>query len=208
MPLVFESPPADGLTVLKQGLHQVQQGHQMLPLGGNAKTAIPPAPVVMQPHPVYNLGLDALAAGKGIEAAELVSWRYLIVEGATINKAAEIKVSPVGESKFNSVNAGPAVAGTAAALAVAEQLPQTQQQSYDIRFLRIPAMSVQALWLHGQGRDDDKFLLMHPLTQVNDSGAVVAQFDAQKPYSAAQLFPVLVALATTKSRLESTIKMP
>lgn len=208
MPLVLESPPADGLTVLKQGLHLVQQHQNISPLGGAGRMAVPPAPVVMEPHPVYNLGLDALVAEQGIDSATLVSWRYLIVEGETVAKAAEINVSAVGTSKFNSINAGPAVAGTTAALTVAEHLPQIQQQSYDIRFLRIPALSVQALWLHGQGRDDDKFLLMQPLTQVDDSGTLVARFDAQKPYTTAQLLPALTMLAKTKARLESYIKMP
>ena len=39
-------------------------------------------------------------------------------------------------------------------------------------------------------------------------GTIVAHFDAQKPYSATQLFPALTEMATTKARLESAIELP
>ncbi len=200
MPLLFEKPPPDCLSALQQGLHQVHQSHRMLSAGGRPKTTIVDAPSVMRPHPVYNLGVDALAMGKGIDAAKLASWRYLLIEGEVIEKAAEVGVSSAGPTKFHSINAGPAVAGTVEALAVAERLPQVQKQSYDIRLLRIPELSVQALWLHGQGHED-LFLLMQVLNQLDDRGTIVGRLEAQKPYSAAQVIPALAAQAKRRMRL-------
>ena len=65
---------------------------------------------------------------------------------------------------------------------------------------------MQAIWLHGQGHED-VFLLMQSLNQVDDQGTIVARFEAQKPYSAAQLVPALVALAKRRIHLERNIKM-
>ena len=208
MPLVLEEPPDDGLAVLKQGLQQAHTRKLSILRGANPPVGAPPAPVVMAPHPIYAIAVDALLTGKGIEAATLVGWRYLLVEGTTVEKAAEIRISRGTAVAFYGINSGPAVTSAATALAAAEQLPQVQRRDFDIRFLRIPSLGVKALWLHGQGRHDDQFLLLSSLTQTNDSGAVLARFEAQKPYPADQLFPALAAIAREKVRLHDALPHP
>src|SRR5262245_46525561 len=90
--LHLETPPTDALSALRQGLSQVAASQQRLAVGGaRAQNLVPLSPVVMQPHPVYALHLDDLAAGKGLAAAELVSWRYLIVEGDAVSTSAEVR---------------------------------------------------------------------------------------------------------------------
>src|SRR6187401_3133139 len=63
-----------------------------------------------EPRPLYNLGLDRIVDGSGLEAADLVGWRSLVTIGrhpvAVVDAAAD---SPT----VNSFNYGPFVAGLA-----------------------------------------------------------------------------------------------
>src|SRR5262249_3226094 len=145
MPLTFAVPPQDGLATLTRGLQTIRQAQALDPRGG-AALAVPPAPQAMQPHPVYELGLDDLAAGKGLEAARRVAWRYRLGDNSQVRQAAEILEAPGGGSRFGMLTTG-FVAGAESAFSVAEQLPDVQQRTYEIRALRVPALYVMALWL-------------------------------------------------------------
>lgn len=99
-------------------------------------------------HDVYNLGLDQIVAGAGIDDAERVGRRFLVLDGDAPVASAE--VSGADGAGFAS-NEGPFVAATAAAIAHAENDPELADGAYELRVLRIPALYVMALWL----RDDD-----------------------------------------------------
>jgi hypothetical protein len=96
MPVTFPAPPQDGWSTLKQGLQALRTAQQLDPSGGSAALAIAPGSAAMKPYPVYELGLDDLAAGKGFEAARPVAWRYLLVADNQARQAAEILPNPRG----------------------------------------------------------------------------------------------------------------
>lgn len=168
MPLSFATPPADGTKVLKQGLQELSAASS---IGAAAKA--PAGAQVMAPHPVYELGLADLDAGKGLASACLTGWRYLLVAGQNIVQAAELSEPPPGGGplQFNSLTTGHAHS-MEAVFEKAENLPEVAGREYEIRALRVPALYVMALWLKDLQGDEDRFLLVPPVFSPFNQGAV------------------------------------
>jgi hypothetical protein len=111
------------------------------------------------PHPVYNLSLTDLALGKGLAAATLVSWRYVLSDG---DSAVLAEVSqPWGGSlatgenagaapALSMINRGPFVSALVQTVDAAGKNPALQSGSYEIAVLHIPALYVMALWLRAK----------------------------------------------------------
>jgi hypothetical protein len=197
MPLAFPSPPSDAGQVLQQGLYSIQQAQRLDPRGG-ATLAVEVAPVVMRPHPVYELGLDDLAAGRGMDAARLVAWRYLLVKGNQVHQAAEVFAAPQGGSRFGSLTTGFATSAEQG-FAVAEKLPEVQNHTYEIRALRVPALSIMAIWLKDKQGNEDRFIFLPP---------VFPPVRPLAPYSALDLLSLLQKLAAEKAPLEAKVTPP
>ncbi|HEV8263174.1 MAG TPA: hypothetical protein VGQ19_20745 [Burkholderiales bacterium] len=113
-----------------------------------------------EPHPVYYVPLDALAGGKLLDAATQTSWRYLLVQDDAAVAEAELSVGRRGAKgaaakplEFLGLTHGPFTGATVEALGAAEQLPQVASADYELRLLKIPAVYLAALWLHG-AKDD------------------------------------------------------
>jgi len=113
-----------------------------------------------EPHPVFYASLDALAGGKLLDAATQSSWRYLLVQDDAAVAEAELSVGRRGAKRggakaleFLGLTHGPFTEATIEALAAAEQLPQVAAADYELRLLKIPAVYLVALWLHG-AKDD------------------------------------------------------
>ncbi len=113
-----------------------------------------------EPHPVYFVPLDALADGKLLAAAKQTSWRYLLVQDNAAIAEAELSVGRRGAKgaagrplEFAGLTHGPFAAATVDALGAAERLPQVASSDYELRLLRIPAVYLVALWLHGATDD-------------------------------------------------------
>lgn len=160
--------------------------------------AVAPAPVAMQPHPVYELGLEDLAANKGLEAARLVAWRYLLVANDEVRQAAEILASPAGGSRFGMLTTGFAAAAESAFVLV-EQLPELRQGTYEIRALRVPALYVIALWLKDMQGEQDRFIVLPP---------AFAPLHPLRAYTAAELLRVLQEQAVKKAPIEQDVTPP
>ena len=99
--------------------------------------------VVSSTHPVYVAGASDVVAERVLANARLVAWRALVSAGTALAAA---EVSPAGE--LASVTEGPFVEGTSAALDVARRVDG------ELRLLRIPAVYVVALWVHGDDGSD------------------------------------------------------
>jgi hypothetical protein len=197
MPLTFPSPPRDALATLKQGLQAVRSAQILDPRGG-AVLAVPPAPTVTPPYPVYELSLDDLVAGRGLEAARLVAWRYLLVTNQKAQQAAEIFPAAGGGSRFGALTTG-FVAAEEQAVTLADQLPEVQQGTYEIRSLRVPALYVVAIWLKDQQGDEDRFLVLPP---------AFPPLQTFHPYPAADLVSLLQRAAAQKAALERAVTPP
>jgi hypothetical protein len=198
MPVTFASPPSDGLSALQQGLQAIRSAQELDPRGG-AALAVPPAPSAMRPHPVYELGLDDLAAGKGMEAARLVAWRYLLVANNQIRQAAEVVHDPRGGgSQFGALTTG-FVTGAEEAFRLVDQMPEVQQRTYEVRALRVPSLYVMALWLKDLQGDQDRFVVLPP---------AFAPVQALRPYTTSDLLAILQQLAKHKLPLEKQVTPP
>lgn len=122
------------------------------------------------PHPVFVLGLDDLAAGRGLGAADRVAWRYLVLEKDLTVAAVEAPSRPgadVGRDLI--VNEGPFVGATTDAIRLVEELPEVGERDFELRLLRIPALYVVALWLHGG--DGDVVVPLAPAPPALEAGA-------------------------------------
>jgi hypothetical protein len=108
------------------------------------------APQLALPHEVFDVPLDALAGGSGLEAARATGVRHLVMDGPRVVAAAE---SPDAAPETPHMHLGATAAATAEAVRVAEALPEVQTGSYEVRLLRCAALPLVALWLHGEARD-------------------------------------------------------
>jgi hypothetical protein len=111
-------------------------------------------------HPVYYVPLDALADGKLLDAAKQASWRYLLVQDDAPVAEVELSVGRRGAKgagakplEFLGLTHGPFTAATVESLGAAERLPQVAAADYELRLLKVPAVYLAALWLHG-AKDD------------------------------------------------------
>jgi hypothetical protein len=191
MPLSFAKPPAGSDEALQAGLQAVHEARQAGAEGGKRLAASAPA-AVLRPHPVYELGLEDLAAGKGLGAARLVAWRYLLVADDQITEAAELYPDARGRPQFGAVTTGFA-AGAGPALTLMEQLPEARQGDYEVRALRVPALYVMAFWLKDKQGGADRLIVLPP---------AFPPVQALRPYTPKEMLGLLRPLAEEKLRLE------
>lgn len=199
MSVAFVSPPHDGFSTLQQGRQAIRAAQQLDPHGGMA-LALPSVTSAMRPIPVYEWGLDSLAAGKGLETARLVAWRYLLVANNRVHHAAEIypDAQGSGNTRFGALTTG-FVGGEEDALQVVDRMPEAQQGNYELRAVRVPALYVMALWLKDLLGERDRFVVMPP---------VFAPVPALQPLKAADLLSLLQQLAAQKMPLEQSVTPP
>jgi hypothetical protein len=144
---------------------------------------------VAAPHDVYTVGLDALAAGGGLEAAEPVGRRVLLMRGADPVATAELD-DPEGPGGL-SANEGPFAEATARAISRVESWPEVADGDYELRVLRLPALYLMALWLKDESGDRDLVVPLDPAP---------AGIEAGRGYDAGELLGELRERA--RSRLE------
>lgn len=151
MPLNLAGEPVGGPELIQSALGRLRaRGPVRLAAGGRAAVS------AAVPHPVFDLHLDELVAGAGLERVHPAGWRYLIMEGGRAVAAAEVDTDTGGNATAVSVvNTGPFVAATREGIQQAEALPDVQQGAFDLTLLRVAALYVIALWLkNSQGGDD------------------------------------------------------
>ncbi len=115
------------------------------------------------PHPVYTMGLEALAGEPSIEEAELVGQRCLVVSEDQPVAAAEIGDSEAAGGV--ATTRGPFTEGTVAAIGEVERWDEVAERDYELRLLRVPALYVMALWLHGDEEGEDLFTPLAPVPE-------------------------------------------
>jgi hypothetical protein len=140
------------------------------------------------------LTLQELADGRGTDAAEHVAWRFLLQDGQRTVAAVEV---PVGGGE-PAVNEGPFVRATASALSKLEQLPDVERGDYELRLLRVVALYLVAVWLHGDGSND----LIVPI------GEAPAGLEADRPYRADELLGELAEPARAQLAFDSAPQSP
>jgi hypothetical protein len=108
--------------------------------------------IIADPSRWYGAGATDLASGRMLSAAKSSSWRYPLIYGTNaVGVAQLIADEKTGKAlKCIALDQGD---NSREALRTAEQLPQIKKQDYELRYLDVPAVLFQAIWLHGKSDD-------------------------------------------------------
>lgn len=131
---------------------------------------------VAAPHPVFELPLAELLAGGGIEAAQMVGWRYLVLDDDRAVGTIEIVASHLGDQpRLRCIESGPAADSTACVLAMAEQHPAIVRVSRVLGLLRVSSIHLQALWLRDADGEErlDRLALIAPAPEGAPTGRLI-----------------------------------
>lgn len=143
--------------------------------------AAPPEQLsIAAPHPVYVLGLDAVAEGAGLERAEQVGQRCLIMSDDGAVATAEI-ADPEASAGVTTTR-GPFTEATVKTIDEVEAWSEVEREDFEMRLLRIPALYLMALWLHREDGTEDLFSPLEPAP---------LSLDPQASYSWEELAKVL-----------------
>jgi hypothetical protein len=202
MAIVSENAPADAVQVIAQSLSAMTRVTRNLPgtkpdlinaLGG--RTTRGPLLGVAAPHAVYEMTLEDVVLGRTLDQAKLVSWRYLVTRTGAVEGAAE--VLPDMQTRFAGLNTGRWVETTVATLSRLETLDLVQQTDVAVRLLRIPSLSVVALWLKAPAQIPDVLAPLAPAPK----GLVAGQ-----DYTPAALLAALQPYAVERSNFDNRPK--
>jgi hypothetical protein len=194
MPIRLAEPPRATLEAVQETLSKRAERSDF---ATRALREAPPDELALAaPHPVYTLGLRSLVEGEGLESAELTGWRYLVQRGDTTIASAEVHIGAAGaETRGLEVNEGPFVRATEAAIAKAEELPNVERATYELRLLRIPAVYVVALWLKTNGEGED---ILIPI------GETPPELETDRPYGPRELSEALAEPARRQLEFDSS----
>lgn len=143
-----------------------------------------PALDLAMPHEVFDLALQDVVAGRGLEAARATSVQHLVMDGAQALAAAE---APHASPDAAHVHAGTFAASLAAAVRAAEALAEVQRGSFEVRLLRCAALHLRALWLRNDAFGEDVVVPVEPAPPGLVSGqptTVDALLQAIRPLAA------------------------
>lgn len=159
--------------------------------GGTAPTALHPS----TPHRVYTLALDALAAGRELNAVQESGFRMLLTDGNEVLATVNMRQTTVGGGvEFQSVSQnGPYVEGVDQAIRFAESAAATVSPSYEIRLLQIPGLYIIAIWLHGSA--DELFIPVNPAP---------APLQSNRIYTERQFFQPLPSMAQSRLSMDNS----
>jgi len=186
MPLNLPAPPAGVPDQVMSKLHTFADGrHFTTPALRNARKD---QLALSTPHQVFTMGLDDVTSGGALDKARPAGWRFLINEGGRPIASAETMQNPDGTHEVTNTAEGPFVAATDSAVTAARDLPHLAADGYELRLLRIPALYIEALWLHATAAD-----LLVPLAPSSIG-------KAGQPMPPAEFFADLSALASQVTR--------
>lgn len=184
MPIKLASEPPEGLGVVSKAIDELQNtAAQSASVGSSVNgpwqllAASRSSLTATVPHPVYDLRLDDVAADKGIDAAELVGWRYLLEDNGRTVALADVSSPTTGSPvEFTAFNTGRFAAATRDGLEAAEHLDFVKNGDFEFRVLRIPALYVIAIWLRATS-GDDAIIPLAPAPDPLVAGSVYGEAD-------------------------------
>ena len=131
--------------------------------------------------PLAEYGAGDLISGKFLSTAELLSWRYLLMQGTNAVGAMELNADKKRAEylKFLSLGKSRDDNSELEAIRIAEQLPQVKKQDYELRCLGMMPYA-SAIWLHGESND-----IIIPLPDD------WKRWNAYQPYSEGEMIKLL-----------------
>jgi|SRR5215216_4866307 len=158
MPLRLRTPPERGMEILREGLESLLSTP---PSAGHLRRAAidaerAPELEIAAPHVVYFVDFYNFAEGRIFSAARAISWRYLLIEGNSVQSAVDLTIDDAGDvGWFSHVDSGPFVQSTVRGVEFAENFEAESGVEFELRAISIPSVYLVALWLH----DADDFLV-------------------------------------------------
>ncbi|MET0774911.1 MAG: hypothetical protein ABWZ65_05385 [Pseudomonas mandelii] len=151
MQLTYPKAPSNGVQTLRPALQAALQSQGF---GINRQFANATASKISlsEAYRGYSLSLEDVSQGKGLKDAKIGDWHYLVFsDGVTIADAQLADVR--GHVEFSSLNHGAMAAATVGALKLAEQSPQLQGKTVELRVLFVSSLHLVAIWLHADTED-------------------------------------------------------
>lgn len=186
MPLISSVPPAAVTAAAEQACHSTVDTAAALGGGNQFLESVaaggPPPNELAAPAPVYNLDLVDVVGAKGLKGARRVGWRHLVLQGDSVIAATEVPEASARQTPSAAYEESSYATNCPLALEAAEALEEVAKHDFEVRMLRIPALSTMALWLHGTAGD-----LLIPLSNqpAGDGGGLagvaVASDDGLRP---------------------------
>jgi hypothetical protein len=155
MTVLASAPPRAALEAARTGVSRL-----LVSPGAVSRAAISAdaRPNLAAPHQVFHLPLGDVSRMRVADDARAVGWRFMVVDESRALGAVEVRErrEEPGGYAFSHFNSGPFVGSTVEALG---RLEEMDQEPHDLRLLDVPALYVQALWLHG---DTDRYMPLQP----------------------------------------------
>ncbi|HEV7586945.1 MAG TPA: hypothetical protein VGO40_02350 [Longimicrobium sp.] len=159
MTVLASAPPIAAVDAAQAGISRLRS----VP-GAVSRTTIPDGArlSLAAPHQVFHLALCDVTRLRLCDDARSVGWRFMVVDESRALGAVEVREDD-GDAAgyvFSQFNSGSFVDSTVEALVRLEELGR---EPHDLRLLDIPALYVQALWLHGGSADE--YMPLRPAPQ-------------------------------------------
>ena len=194
MPIIHPKAPEGGVELISRHVGKILQDHA--PFEALMKSAKAEDLSLAEPHQIYVVDLDAIAAGKLLSAATLVGWRYLIVQGNdAVSEAEHSEPEAEGAAEFLGLYKSRFANETLNAIHAVEGSPKLAKQDYELRYLKVPALYLAAIWLAREGKD-----LIVPLDPAPDG------LKANVPISEEAVLKALRPLAGKTVKFEKSFK--
>lgn len=142
MTISVAEPPANAFSLLENCVSGLGARLRSLSTAPGARVR------ALAPLPVFTLPVDAVANRSGLASVRPAGWQYVLERGDQPIAAAELSGSGE-EVVYSHLNEGPAASFVVAGVASAEQFDAGRNGEWEIRILRIEALYVTAIWLHG-----------------------------------------------------------
>jgi hypothetical protein len=168
MPLRIISPPSGTDRVAARGLADVLQATP--PDRGALGRASLETLALTAPHPVHTMTLDDATQTRLPAWEAVIRWRFLVEDGDRTVAAVEVRIDrDTGAPRLAQVEEGALVHGAATAIGIAEAAAEVDATMFELGLLRVPALSVEALWLRALNAADDRFMPLDPAPQRFES---------------------------------------
>ena len=157
MPLDIPDPPKESLASLNEGLRRLPARNKS---AFSTEAAGGETPNISLAHQVFVLNPQEVMAGKGLDAAKLTSWRYVLNQGGSgpleNSSAATAEVAYQGGAHvFSNLQHGWMANATRQAVDVGLKVQAVRNGVFELRVLRMPAVRVDSVWLKNKSGAGD-----------------------------------------------------
>lgn len=161
MSIKYQTPPEESLKALQAMAEIMPKTYDRL---ANMLREVHERPDEHWPHPIYVVGLKAMASEKeGLSAARLAGWRYLVKFEGARNHAVEVQQDADGSNhRFSELDKGPFIDGMCRVLEEKGLDEKTDDSALKLSVVRVNTMGVFALWLQADDPNKDRVIAISP----------------------------------------------